>query len=222
MMIGFGTAPGEVTVPRGFTLAELMVTLALVAIVATLAAPSVRQSMRQADGRSAARATANQFRKARDHAISRGEVVFAKVERSGGRDSRGRVELLQTENNRSSCLGASTSSTVSLEQFDVADHSSNVSIRGASQWDGGGNQWICFSPTGAVHDENGNKFSTSNCGGGWRMWLSSEDPSTLSNSIDETACDLTGDDRIEQRDARYRLNMWVIDVPFNGGIEVNQ
>ncbi|MFB6351727.1 MAG: Tfp pilus assembly protein FimT/FimU [Bradymonadaceae bacterium] len=207
----------EQYLPGGFTLVELMVTLALVAILAAVAAPSFNDYLRQADGRSAARTVANEFRTARDQAMSRGEVVFAKVIHSAsGSGSRGRVELRRTNDGATSCMAAEAkdSDTTVVRTVDVASQSSYVQIQGSST--GTTPQWVCFSPSGEALDGGGGEFGS--CSGhSYRLYLGE---SFSDSKLGE--CDPNNWSRTELRDKRYLENVWIVDMPYNGGVEAIQ
>lgn len=64
----------------GFTLVELMVVVTIIAILATLSAPTLRRSVRRARVRDAASEVASVFRNARTQAMSRGEVVLVQIQ----------------------------------------------------------------------------------------------------------------------------------------------
>lgn len=64
---------------RGFTLVELMVVVAIIAILASISTPTLRRSYQRAQARDSASALANIFRNARNQAMSRGEVVLLQL-----------------------------------------------------------------------------------------------------------------------------------------------
>ena len=80
--------------PGGFSLVELMIVVAIMAILATIAAPSISEYLRRAKGRDVARSIANSVRYARDQATSRGEVVFTEIE-PGGQNGLGEVRVVR-------------------------------------------------------------------------------------------------------------------------------
>lgn len=65
---------------RGFSLVELMIVVAIIAILAAVAAPSISEYVRRSKGRDVARSIANSVRFARDQATSRGQVVLVDID----------------------------------------------------------------------------------------------------------------------------------------------
>lgn len=68
---------------RGFSLVELMVVIAIIAILAAVSIPTIMRSTRRAASREAATEFANILRAARAQAMSRGEVVLVTVDPDG-------------------------------------------------------------------------------------------------------------------------------------------
>ncbi len=64
----------------GFTLVELMVVVAVIAILAAMSTPTLTRSMRRADARNSANEMAQLLRTARTQAMSRGEIVLLRLD----------------------------------------------------------------------------------------------------------------------------------------------
>lgn len=64
---------------RGVTLVELMIVVAIIAIVAGIASPTIFKSLRRERAAGAAREVANELRRARNQAMARGEVILVQV-----------------------------------------------------------------------------------------------------------------------------------------------
>lgn len=62
--------------PRGVTLVELMVVIAVAGILAAVTAPSIQNAMRRERQRAVVSSIANTLRQARDQAMSRGEAIY--------------------------------------------------------------------------------------------------------------------------------------------------
>lgn len=68
---------------RGMTLVELMVAVAIIAIVAGVASPSIFKSLRRERAAGVAREVANELRRARNQSMARGEVILVQVVPAG-------------------------------------------------------------------------------------------------------------------------------------------
>jgi prepilin-type N-terminal cleavage/methylation domain-containing protein len=69
---------------RGFTLVELMVVVAIIAILATISTPNLFGFVKRTKARDGANAVASYLQNARDQAMSRGEVVLLRVVSTNG------------------------------------------------------------------------------------------------------------------------------------------
>lgn len=79
---------------HGFSLVEMMIVVAIIAILAAIAVPSISEYIRRSKGRDVARSIANSVRFARDQAMSRGQVVLVEIDPSASGD-RGVVRVLR-------------------------------------------------------------------------------------------------------------------------------
>jgi prepilin-type N-terminal cleavage/methylation domain-containing protein len=189
---------------RGFSLVELMVVIAIIAILATIAAPSISEYIRRAKGRDVARSIANSVRFARDQATSRGQVVIVEVDRtaSGGN---GVVRVLRLVDNTSSggdagsadAGDAGSTGTVALPksckeavwklgegdlitevayEYDLGDEEPDMAIRGYDPVPSDPMR-LCAMPDGRVGNMRGLPFRPSNSSctdQEMRIWVSLE------------------------------------------------
>lgn len=219
---------------QGFTLVELMITLALVAILVAVTLPSMSRTMERIDSRSTARTLANVFRQARDQAMSRGEVMLVEIEPN---TNHGQLTMYRTNTRELRCNGVDTGDVTQVGDTTTVDQlSSDMEIRGVAQSSAGGSpDWLCFSPEGTVHDPGGDVIQHANCENeNFRMWIADRnavlaDAASTANTTeaDMTGCPSAGSswseaERREVRNGRYLASLWVIDVPFNGAIRADQ
>lgn len=68
---------------RGVTLVELMIVVAIIAIVAGIASPTIFKSLRRERAAGVAREVANELRRARNQAMARGEIILVQVVPAG-------------------------------------------------------------------------------------------------------------------------------------------
>ncbi|MFW5966804.1 MAG: pilus assembly FimT family protein [Persicimonas sp.] len=195
---------------RGFTMVELMIVLVIIAILAAVIAPNVSSYMKRSQAQEAARDVSNTLRMARSHAMSRGEIMLAEVERgTSTQGENGRIELFRTDTsgnaefdcdendpNDTDCFALSCAQAtalrkddlVSVEELDLAATSPEMAIadlRPRPSGDGSNeiSRMLCFSPSGRVLASGG---------------------LALSPGGDE-ACDFVG------------MNIWVGRQPSDGG-----
>ena len=202
----------------GFTLIELVVTVTLVGILAAISAPAIGGALRRADAREVARTMANAFRKARNQAMSAGQVVLANVDPS---TDDGTITLYRTDPVARSCESVDTDNGVEVESFTVAEVSGDMEMTGiASQAGGGTQQWLCFSPSGRILDTTGQAIQDAQCAGtNFRLFVARDD-ATIEDI--HKNCQTTTSNQQDQQDARFQANFWVVDVPFNGAIRAYQ
>ena len=72
---------------RGFTLVELMVVVAIIALLATVSTPNLFGYLKRTKARDGANIMASYLQNARDQAMSRGEVVLLRIQSEGGNPS---------------------------------------------------------------------------------------------------------------------------------------
>lgn len=220
---------------RGFTLLELMITIALVAILVAVTLPAMTRTMERIDARSTARSLANVFRQARDQATSRGEVVLVQIEDS---TNRGQLSIHRTDNGALRCNGLNPPSNTTQigDSTSVESLSGELEVEDVAERDAGGKpDWLCFTPEGTVRDPTGDIIQHSDCEGeNFRMWIANrnENLSDAANTMGVGQAALTGcptggaswdqSKLRDVRDARYLASVWLIDVPFNGSIRAYQ
>jgi prepilin-type N-terminal cleavage/methylation domain-containing protein len=220
---------------RGFTLIELMIVVAIIAILAAFLAPSVSQYMDRAQAQSAARDVTNMMRMARNQAMSRGEVILAEVTTS---TEGGTVELFRTDDGNGPALSCSQAGGMgptnweSVRTYDMGTESPDMALIGADP----DVTVLCFSPSGRVLNTSGLAFSQGDTDGckisGVRLWVRRADPSVsdaaalkndpLGGSHKLTAC-LEDQSEIDaQRQGREVAHFWNIWVPYNGAVTMEQ
>lgn len=163
----------------GFTMVELMVVLAVIAILAAVLSPSVSRYMERAQAQEASREVTNTLRMARNHAMSRGEIILAEVTTGEGRgdDENGGIELYRTDtsdNEEFDCTGDDPNDTEcfalscaqataldrsrdleSIHELDLGETAPDMFIAGIEpepdgDGDGAISEMMCFSPSGRV------------------------------------------------------------------------
>ncbi len=142
--------------PAGFTLIELMITLALLAILATIAAPSVRDSIRNARMTSAANDFLTDLSIARAEAVKRG-VPTAICTSSNGTSctgttwNQGWIIFTDSENGPGNYGSMNGTDTV-LKQAPAIEGANDVPpntiTSSANISTNAGAQWIGFRPSG--------------------------------------------------------------------------
>lgn len=172
---------------RGFTLVELMIAVAIIAILAGFLAPSVMTFVRRTKGKTAARDVANTLRLAHNQAKSRGEVILAHIAVDGGNDysgdavTGGKIELFRTQNDSiaecdpthadfdpantdcfaMSCAQAQAMTDTEDEPVHTLDLSQTSPDMMILKMDPAATErMICFSPTGRVLDMTGLAFES--------------------------------------------------------------
>ena len=133
-----------ISMPRGFTLLELMVTLAIVAILATISVPSMRDSIQNSKAERATGLFELDLQFARSNAISRGEVVI--------------ISPLNNDIANGWQIVAETSGDTLRERGPL---DSGVTITLAN----GGFQPVSFTPTGQVREERTIQIRIEHCTG---------------------------------------------------------
>jgi prepilin-type N-terminal cleavage/methylation domain-containing protein len=165
----------------GFTLVELMIAVAIIAILAAFLAPSVATYVRRSKGQAAANELANVLRAARNQAMSRGEVIIATVTTRDGVNGGGsilleRVDADDVDNTdcdavsdsavsfdtttdpdcfARSCAEAQTMSRTTLHTLDLSDGYPDMVIQGTDPAPVNDELELCFSPSGRVLGQNG-------------------------------------------------------------------
>jgi hypothetical protein len=101
--------------------------------------------------------------------------------------------------------------------------SADRSIVGIAQRQGGGRPtWLCFAPDGRVLDQNGQVIQNQACTAkNYRLWVADSGENVQGNDT-LTGCPSNETDRRTQKNERDLINMWVVDVPFNGAIRAHQ
>jgi prepilin-type N-terminal cleavage/methylation domain-containing protein len=233
---------------RGFTLTELMIAVAIIAILAGFLAPSVSTYMRRSKGLSAAREVAGTLRWARNQAMSRGQVVLVDITEATGEDN-GTIVVSRTQTAACnpadpgpncyarSCAQANALPATGIIPIDSAtltmsDASPDMRISGidaTSTVAGVADSRLCFAPDGRVLNNLGLPFESKCTGVNARIFVQADDGSGFSNPLGgpnlndclDTAT-IIETDRQKQKNGRDIANFFVIQVPFNGAISVVQ
>lgn len=214
---------------RGFSLVELLIAMAIIAVLATFMTPSVMNYVRRNQGQAAANKVAGIFGWARAQAMNRGQVVFLQVS-PGGTNSNGSVAAFRSNDGRTTCGG--TRVAVNERGLNLGDTSPNMEILGTNT-NGAVNNLgsavvFCFTPDGRILNELGQPFS-SNCDGvNARIFVqdSSADRNVVNplgnQTLDACQTNPTDAQRQEQKNGRMLRNFYVVQVPFNGAVTVVQ
>lgn len=202
----------------GFTLVELMVTLAVLGILAGLTASSFRGTFSRWDAKQAANSAAGIFKKARNKAMSRGEVILARVATNGT----GAVDLFVSTQNTSICSVA-TAANNSFASYDPSDHSSQTQLYGQDP-DPNSPMMLCFTPDGRLLGNNGNRLISQekNCGSvgrGYRLWMANRSwngKNPFSSNVTLEQCVTNNKQRKARTQGRTQADFWVVRIPTHG------
>lgn len=211
---------------RGFSLVELMTVIVVVGILASIVVPSLDDSFGTASVRQGAAEVANVFRKAREKAMSRGEVVLLQ----GGHNPKptGTIQLYRSDTSTSLCSQASMASS-SFYTYDVQDSASSLSFH-EEEPNNSGSYELCFAPDGRVFQWDGTTLSTCDTENipayritvGPGNWTRGDNPVGSPNPNDCRE-EMTSDSEREQhRQGREAVNLWEARVTHFGGVKVVQ
>lgn len=230
---------------RGFTLTELMITVAIIGVLAAFLAPSVSRYMHRNKGRAAANDVAGVLRQARNQAMGAGQVVFVTLDIGSENGT-----VVAARNAPTGCDGANPAptcfsqscadaSTRMADNKALADTNVDLTVEHPDMQISGfnlsgdtltstGSTIICFAPDGRVLDAAGLPFSSSCDGINARIFVQDaqgalgDHPLNNDNEMSDCLDDNSEDDQQAQKDERDVANFFVIQVPFNGSISVEQ
>jgi prepilin-type N-terminal cleavage/methylation domain-containing protein len=237
---------------RGFTLVELMVVVTLVALLATLATPTLSRSRQRGRAKEAAREIAAALRNVRAQSMSRGQaaLVLINPQRGGlplmqiyaGRDGTGQparsCESLSVPNT----MMAMPVGTVGYEVIHPDIHIASASQVPPMAPPGGaavlglGQTSVCLSPDGRALMPNGLPVTTSFglCTKGFTI-ATARNPAMIDDPVvagwvsNPTSPELTcraAEPTVEQvmqtRLDRDLADYFLIELTFNGSVEVTQ
>lgn len=209
----------------GFTLVELLVAVTLVAILASIAAPSISRILERADARQTARNMANALRYAHDQAMSRGQMVLVKVNTG---TSRGQIQVYRSSASETSCQGASIPSGANPQyETTVASVSGRMQIDRIADTTGSGQKdLLCFTSDGRILNTQGNPFQAQGCERkNWRLFVASEraiESGDVGSVERNCLSGATKEALLDRRTARDRINFWEIHAGYNGSIRAFQ
>lgn len=203
----------------GFTLVEMMVVLALIALLAGLAGPSMMRWMDRSQADEGSRKILNTLREARDTAMNRGFAMAAKFKE---KDSGGvAVEIYQTDARRCADVNAGALGAP-VYTYRISEMTSKHAVMEAEP--NPMRSGICFSPQGPILNLNNKKplsYSMTGTGcndvimGGLIVIRSKDFPSSGAPSFDcsnDPALKVTADSRDER----------IIEVQYNGSVSLSK
>ena len=137
--------------PRGFSLVELMIVIALVGLLAALSAPTISNSMEQNRIADLNRAVGNGFLQARQYAMRQNQAVFVDVQT--GTDGSITFYNPQNRQNAQSCAladdgGATDQNT--LNEINLIEYGLDIRIDSVDPING-----VCIAPNGRVLQPTG-------------------------------------------------------------------
>ena len=148
--------------PRGFSLVELMIVIALVGLLAALSAPTISNSMEQNRITDLNRAVANGFLQARQHAMRQNQAVFVDITQG----SNGSITFYEPTNREDaqSCSLANDggpNDQNTLNQVNLAEYGLDITIDSVDPAN-----LVCIAPNGRVLQPTGIPLEGVNDGNG--------------------------------------------------------